>query len=303
MQQAVKPLSVSVVIPTYERGEILSEAISMALAQDYPDFEVIVVDQSRELAESVKKLIESAPPRLRYLRLSTPNLPGARNAGVRAAKGEIISFIDDDVVIGPEYIAGMAAHFHDPSVGAVMGMTLPASGKEPDRQAVMKQFWAWEEFPDGTASVSWVVGCNSSYRARAIVDAGMCDEKFTGSAWSEDADLSVRVRNLGYKFIYDPRVRLIHLELASGGCANRSPADLEKRDELRFRLQLYFLFKNRAIFGWRQFCSSVWQTYRQYAFNRLLFATWSKFFVRQFRSARNLSIVVSMCSPAASRRP
>ena len=90
------------VIPTYQRGDVLADTISMALRQDYRNFEVIVVDQSPETPPRVRALLKASADRpLRYLRLSTPNLPGARNAGVRAATGEIIVFIDDDVVIGP----------------------------------------------------------------------------------------------------------------------------------------------------------------------------------------------------------
>jgi GT2 family glycosyltransferase len=293
----IKTLSVSVVIPTYERGDILSETIAMALAQDYPDFEVIVVDQSREVPESIRYLLESPPDHLTYLRLTTPNLPGARNAGVRIARGDIIAFIDDDVVLDRDYLTGMARHFQDPGVGAVMGMTLPPSGEEPHADEVSKRYFVTKAHPDGTAQVSWVVGCNSSYRKRAITEAGMCDELFTGNACSEDVDLSVRVRSLGYNLIYDPQVRLIHLELPSGGCANRSAEGHERRDEHSYRLFLYFTFKNRSILGFRETCRNVWGVYRSYALNRRLIGKNVKLLKRQFLFIKVAATAVRMCRP------
>src|SRR5260221_14539982 len=78
--------SVSLVVPTYQRGEILSQTLIMALSQNYPDFEVIVVDQSKDVPESVKCLVNSSNGLLKYIRLSTPNLPSARNLGVATAR-------------------------------------------------------------------------------------------------------------------------------------------------------------------------------------------------------------------------
>src|SRR5882762_11172627 len=91
----------SVVIPTYNRGSILADTLRMVLQQDYDDYEIIVVDQSTECSPEVEEVIATAAEKIRYLRLHVPNLPAARNAGVRAATGDIIAFIDDDVEIGP----------------------------------------------------------------------------------------------------------------------------------------------------------------------------------------------------------
>jgi GT2 family glycosyltransferase len=295
----MKPLRVSIVIPTYQRGDILADTIAMALAQDYPDFEVIVVDQSLETPPAVRELIAaSADCPLRYMRLTTPNLPGARNAGVLAATGEVIVFIDDDVVIGPDFLASYARVFEDPAVGGAMGMTLAPGGRDPDLDAIDRQFTVQKRFPDGTAQVLWLVGCNCAYRRKAILEAGMSDERFTGSAWSEDVDLSVRVRHLGCMFLYDPQVRLIHLALQSGGCANRTPADEEKRDEHRYRLHLYMALKNRAIFGAGVTLSIIWRTYRNYAFNLPLLKAGRKLFGRQMLFVKVLLDAVRMAAQA-----
>src|SRR5438046_421159 len=104
---------VSLVVPTYDRGEILRQTIEMALNQDYPNLEVIVVDQTRQPLPSVLSFVEDLGDRIKYLRLAVPNLPAARNAAVRASTGEIVIFIDDDVIIGSDYVSAHLQAYSD----------------------------------------------------------------------------------------------------------------------------------------------------------------------------------------------
>lgn len=100
---------VSVIIPTYKRSEMLERAIRSVKYQTYPNIEILVVDDNEpgdEYSKDVSRLIES----LHYDNLSLVTQPkhingaAARNAGIRAAKGEYISFLDDDDLILPEKI-------------------------------------------------------------------------------------------------------------------------------------------------------------------------------------------------------
>jgi GT2 family glycosyltransferase len=262
--------AVSIVIPSYNRGELLAETTAMALRQDYPDFEVIVVDQTAEPSSRMLSLAESSAGRLQYIHRPTPNLPAARNVGVRAARGEIIVFIDDDVVLGPEYIAAHVCRYDDPSVGAVMGITFHPwdTSETAVLEGTLRLFGPRGALPDGAFLVLSVVGCNSSFRRRAIIDAGMSDERFTGSGRGEDTDLSMRVGRLGYKLVFDPKVRLLHLAVTAGGCANRDTAAEERRRDENCRLQLLLLMKNWSSFGVRHVLSNMWGSYRNYALNR-----------------------------------
>jgi glycosyltransferase involved in cell wall biosynthesis len=288
---SVKPLSVSVVIPTYERGQVLCDTVAMALGQDYPDFEVIVVDQSKDSPDGMKALVESSAGRLQYIKLPTPNLPAARNVGVRAAKGEIIVFIDDDIIIGVDYVASHVRNFLDPAVGAVMGVTLTRDGQS----LPLTHFGLKRVFPDGTAQVTWVSGGNSSYRIRAIIEAGMSDERFTGTARCEDADLGVRVGHAGYKILFDPQIRLTHLEVPSGGCGNRA-ANRESLEEEHCRLVVFFCIKNATILGFGWVASDIWRMYRQYALTRPLLRDWTKFVTRQYLFAKTVGNAIRMCT-------
>src|SRR5207244_1748293 len=98
-------MRVSVIIPTYNRGAVLCDTIAMSLDQTHSDYEVIVVDQTASVDSKVRAYIDSLGGRIQYCRLSKPNLPAARNAGVRLATGAIVIFIDDDVRIPRDYVA------------------------------------------------------------------------------------------------------------------------------------------------------------------------------------------------------
>jgi glycosyltransferase involved in cell wall biosynthesis len=273
----------SLIIPTYNRGDVLLETLRMALAQTYHDCEVIVVDQTATVSAGLRAFLNCAGDRIRYIRLPFPNLPAARNAGVLAAHGEIIIFVDDDVVFGRDYIGLHVRRYSDPSVGAVMGLTLSPGGASDEETlaAARSLFGSREALADGLFSVSWVIGCNSSYRRRAILEAGMSDERFTGGACAEDVDLAVRVRHSGYKLLLDPRIRLTHLALPSGGCGNRT-GDRDARELESCRLFLFFSIKNWNVLGPCEVLFNVWRSYRGYAFNRRLVQQRNKLMKRQY---------------------
>jgi glycosyltransferase involved in cell wall biosynthesis len=112
------PLTFSVVIPAYNQAEFLDEAIDSVLAQTYPHFEVIVVnDASPDNTEEVVR--QYTDPRIRYIRhAQNKGLPATRNTGMRAAAGDCIALLDSDDYFHPEKLAVHAAFLEKhPEVG------------------------------------------------------------------------------------------------------------------------------------------------------------------------------------------
>ncbi len=107
-----KPL-VSAIIPTYNRWPLVCESIDSALAQDYPNLEVIVVDDGSTDA-TAEELPRRYGDRVRYIRQENRGPSAARNAGIEAARGEFIAFLDSDDLWHPEktsrQIAAIAGH-------------------------------------------------------------------------------------------------------------------------------------------------------------------------------------------------
>jgi glycosyltransferase involved in cell wall biosynthesis len=289
--------AVSIVIPTYNRGEILCQTMSLALAQAYPTFEVIVVDQSPELQETVSRFVSEAGPRLKYVRRAIPNLPAARNEGVRLASGDIIVFIDDDVLIEPNFIESHVRHFKDDRIGCVAGLMVPPEAL--DDFQVLESLLADTNMrrvrPDGCYEVEWAFGGNFSVRKIAYLKAGMSDERFTGSAWCEDADLGIRLGRVGYQVIVDPKVRLLHLALKAGGCQNRS-AEFEGRIREEHHLfQIFHVAKNWSAVGTQRVLGNMWHQYRNFALNRPNVLAPKRLLSRHVRFARILLSVARMC--------
>ncbi len=89
---------VSVIIPTYNRGQFIERAVQSVLAQTYTDFEIVVVDDG-STDDTVQLVLElqKADGRIRYLRHETNRgAQAARNTGIRAAEGHYIAFLDSD---------------------------------------------------------------------------------------------------------------------------------------------------------------------------------------------------------------
>jgi glycosyltransferase involved in cell wall biosynthesis len=108
----------SVVVPTYNRSEMLPRAIHSVLAQSVTDFELIVVDDgSSDNTESVAKSITDH--RLRYVRQENRGLSAARNFGVAHAKGQWVTFLDDDDQALTNWLENFSRETTAPDAGVV----------------------------------------------------------------------------------------------------------------------------------------------------------------------------------------
>src|SRR5438105_1351985 len=119
MADRARPVTVSVVIPTHDRGRVVVEAIESALAQTHPPLEVIVVDDGStdDTAERVGSVRDA---RVRYLRRPHAGVSAARNAGIAAATGDHVAFLDSDDLWKPDKVeAEIAVLARYPAAGGV----------------------------------------------------------------------------------------------------------------------------------------------------------------------------------------
>jgi glycosyltransferase involved in cell wall biosynthesis len=100
---------VSVVIPTHNRAWCLAEAVDSVLAQEFRDFELIVVDDGS--ADDTPLLLEGYGDAIRVLRRGNRGVSAARNDGIAAARGELIAFLDSDDLWLPGKLARQVAFF------------------------------------------------------------------------------------------------------------------------------------------------------------------------------------------------
>lgn len=95
----------TVVIPYYNAGATLPEALASAFAVDWPEYEVLLIDDGSTDAESMRALreMEKQYPRLRVVRQENAGLSAVRNLGARLARGEFITFLDADDRVAPDF--------------------------------------------------------------------------------------------------------------------------------------------------------------------------------------------------------
>jgi glycosyltransferase involved in cell wall biosynthesis len=121
--------SISVVVPTRDPDKHIADCLDSIGRQEYPDFEIIVVDNA-STTETLHRVLRDRVPRLPIHCLTEPR-PGvsrARNAGARATGGQIVAFLDDDVIADQHWLAEVARGFRvAPDVAAVTGPILPVA--------------------------------------------------------------------------------------------------------------------------------------------------------------------------------
>jgi len=129
---------VSVIVPTHDRPEFVQASLRALTTLHYPCYEVIIVDNapsSAATADFVRQTYGDVP-RIRYVREDRPGVSWARNRGIMAARGAILAFTDDDVVVDRYWLAELIRPFSlVENVACVTGQVLPLELETP------AQFW------------------------------------------------------------------------------------------------------------------------------------------------------------------
>ena len=224
----------SVVVCTLDRPEPLAECLRSLAAQRRPPDDVLVVDAGRR-APADGVVAGAAAHGLRVRRLaSEPGLPRQRNRGIDAAEGDVVLFLDDDVVLDPGYLQALLdVYASDPDgrIGGVGGAQVPdPTPAEPWHRRAWTRLFLLESYgrgrvkrsghveyclsPSAPVDVEFLSGCNMSFR-RAVLDRVRFDERLAGYALGEDIEMSHRVAR-AWRLVLTPAARCDHRHVAGG---------------------------------------------------------------------------------------
>lgn len=223
----MRPL-LSVIIPTYHREWELVRTIESVYEQVFTDYELIVVDQSKHHDPATVRYLKNQRLHrsLKVLREPVASLPRARNVGVANASGEVILFLDDDVILPPLFLQRYANRFNDPELDACCGMILP-EGYDPSRVPHLPENLDNPEnridlpicnYATPVENPIHFTGGNMAVRRDTFLLAGGFNHRFTQSALGEDIEFAGRLRRMAAKTDYDPGLFLWHCPAKTGGC-------------------------------------------------------------------------------------
>lgn len=238
-------IPVSIVICTYNRAEYLIRCIESLKKLNYPDYEIIVVNGPS--TDATERLLHQYPDVSVVRQESLNGLSFARNLGIRAAKGHIIAFIDDDAVADDQWLGSLVTAYTDDTVGGAGGPVFDITGN-------------WYQFKNGYISkegipsfinehdpgyndpkgnyLNYIMGTNASFRKEILVKVGLFDENYR--YYLDETDVCVKTILAGYKIRHINTAVVFH-EMAEGH-NRRSQYDINYTEILKNHI--YFILKN-----------------------------------------------------------
>ncbi len=197
---------VSVIVPAFNEEKVIGKTLKSLLKSNYPNFEILVVDDgSTDGTSRVVREKFAGESKVQLFTLANCGKADALNFGLKKAHGEIIIGLDADTLFTPTTICELAKQFADKTVGAVAG-----NAKVGNRLNMITKWQALEYITSqnldrrafaGLNAITVVPGAVGAWRREALEQA----EGFESNTLAEDQDLTLRVRQLGYRIAYAER--------------------------------------------------------------------------------------------------
>jgi O-antigen biosynthesis protein len=195
---------VSVVVCAYNEERRLRECLASLEQVDYPDLEVIVCDDGS--TDATLAIAGDFP--FTVLALPHAGLSVARNAGLRAATGEIVAYLDADAACHPEWPYHLALSLEDPQLVATGGPNLPFADAPFVEHAVSFSPGSPQHVLVADDRAEHVPGCNMAFRKEALEGVGGFDAIYTAAG--DDVDLCWRLLDTGGQIGFSPAAQIRH---------------------------------------------------------------------------------------------
>jgi len=216
---------VSVLIPTFNRKDVLKKAIEAYLGQSALKevAEILIIDDgSTDGTDAlVAEAARSSPVPIRYYRQANRGQAAARNVGIREARSELVLFTDDDIIPAPDLVdQHLRSHErHAEPHFAVLGYVTWAT------EVRATPFMRWLGLDGPLFAYAHFAGrtdldfrafytCNLSLKTDFLRKNGMFDEDFKGYGW-EDTELGYRLERKGLRLLYNPAALAYHYKFVS----------------------------------------------------------------------------------------
>jgi glycosyltransferase involved in cell wall biosynthesis len=209
---------VSVVVPAYDVAEFIAETLDSVLAQTFKSYEIILVNDGSPDTEKLETALAPYFKNLIYIKQKNAGAAAARNAAIRAARAELLAFLDGDDIWLPDYLESQIKFLDSQNsdliyadallFGGVAGKNATFMQKAPSRGAVTA-----ESLITGDCNI---ITSGTIARREKILEAGLFDENLPRAGTAEDFDLWMRLAKNGAKLDYQRKVLLKYRVRASG---------------------------------------------------------------------------------------
>ena len=219
---------VTVAVCTRNRTADLELCLNSLVDLDYPCLDLLVIDNA-PTSDATEQLIKTKYPQVRYVMEPRPGLDWARNRAIVEAKGDIIAYTDDDVIVDIGWVKALAQVFaEEPQVMAVTGLVVPYE-LETESQVLFEknggfgrgfetkryQISRGQKLPWSFISTPWIVGtgANMAFRRSLFAQIGYFDPALdVGTVTNGGGDLEMFFRTVkeGHLLVYEPSALVRH---------------------------------------------------------------------------------------------
>jgi GT2 family glycosyltransferase len=195
---------VSVVVCSYNGGRTIAQCLESLRNLEYPDYEVIVVDDGS--TDATATIAQGYDVNL----ISTANegLSSARTTGLARATGEIVAYIDDDAYADPHWLTYLASTFQSTGHVGVGGPNIPPEGDGVTAAAVAAAPGGPIHVLVSDSEAEHLPGCNMAFRKSALQAIGGFDSRFRTAG--DDVDVCWRLRDRGWTLGFNPAAVVWH---------------------------------------------------------------------------------------------
>ena len=222
--EEISMVQISVIVPTHNRSEYLRDAIISLQEQNFPKdkYEIIVVDNNS--TDNTPQVVEACgrngKKKVVYVKEPEIGLHNARHAGANAAKGEILAYVDDDVICDSNWISELVKPYADSEVGCVGGKILPKwEVKPPEWVKLYPSYLSLLDLGDEVKELKTpkIYGCNLSIRRSLLFEVGgfnpdaFGDKKLIWYRGDGETGLLRKVLATGRKMVHTPYAIVWHV--------------------------------------------------------------------------------------------
>ena len=197
--------TVSVVVCAYNAAATLDECLRHTCALDYPELEILVVDDGSTDATAE---IARAHPRARLVPIEHGGLSVARNVGIDVATGDVVAYLDSDAFPTPEWPYYLALAFDGRTVVGAGGPNVPPLDDPPSAHAVARSPGGPVHVLTSDDRAEHVPGCNMAFWRRTLLEVGGFDPVYTSAG--DDVDVCWKVLDAGGDIGFHPAALVWH---------------------------------------------------------------------------------------------